>query len=70
MKQLTTAFLLLMLVSGCATNGPVSSVGSCAGIGAVRYSQATIDAMTDEEVRDNLDRNDAAERLGCAIPNK
>lgn len=36
---------------------------------ATRYSVEQIDAMSDEQVKDNLARNNELERRGCAISN-
>lgn len=62
-------FVLLMLVSGCATGGPPAEL--CGPNDRVtRYSAEQIEAMTDEQVRDNLARNEELERRGCAVPNQ
>jgi outer membrane murein-binding lipoprotein Lpp len=56
----------VLLLSGC-----VSTVSVACGPNdkVIRYDRAQIDEMSDDQVKDNLARNNELERRGCAISN-
>jgi hypothetical protein len=58
--------LALVCLSGCVSTVPVVCGPNDK---AIRYDRAQIDAMSDEQVKDNLARNNELERRGCAISN-
>lgn len=62
------ALMLLLLVASCASVGPSDNCG--AGDGATYLTVEQQDALTDDQVRQILGRNDAQVVRGCAIPNK
>ena len=62
--------MLLLLAAGCTTVGAGGKIDDCAGRGALRFSQSTIEKMTDEEVRAALAHNDASAAIGCSAPNQ
>lgn len=58
----------MLLVSSCATSGPLADL--CGpNDKVIRYTVEQQDAMTDQQARDNLARNEELERRGCAVAN-
>ena len=57
------AFLLLLVVTGCASGRVTDDF--CLTVQPLRFTQKTIDAMTDDEVADVLKHNEfGAKRCG------
>lgn len=67
--QKSSLFLLLLLVSGCASVGPKTNECGPNDV-VIRYTPEQIDAMSDQQVSDNLAYNESLEKRGCAVPNK
>lgn len=61
--------LPLMLVVSCASVGERSKLVCGPNDKALRLSDAQIDMLTDEQVKDILARNEELARLGCAVAN-
>lgn len=61
--------LTLGMLAGCVTV-PVERT-SCSDTDSVtRFTDAQIDQMTDEQVRQELAKNEDLAKRGCAVPNK
>ena len=55
-------------MTGCVTSG---RSGSCGPLDVpIRLSVESIDALSDDEVKAILERNEALEKKGCATPNR
>lgn len=65
--QRLIALTLLLLVASCASVGPSANCG--AGDGALYLTQEQQDALTDDQVREILGRNEAQVLRNCAVPN-
>jgi len=64
----SSLLILMLLVSGCVTVGPRTNECGPNDV-PLRYSQATIDTMTDQQVKDTLAYNESLANRGCAVPN-
>jgi hypothetical protein len=59
----------LGIIASCASPIGLSSVCSDADR-VTRFTEQQIDQMSDEQVRQELARNEDLARKGCAVPNK
>lgn len=61
--------LCALALSSCATVGvPVEACGPNDKV--IRYTPEQIELMTDQQVTDNLARNEELERRQCGVPNQ
>ena len=61
-------FLVAPLVTACVTSGPSVRCGPLDK--PIRLSPESIDALSEDEVKAVLERNEALEKKGCATPNR
>lgn len=67
LMQLSMLCLIGLSVTACETTGLVVSLNNC--LGAIRLTEAQIEALPSEEAARILKHNEREEAKGCAVPN-